>query len=158
MFSQDECQGTFCLSPVINFTPEAIALINHTLLGHFKPHPVVQIHYDRCSSLPISTPQPRFTLFYFTPQSIPLLSSLLHWDRHSLISTVLIGTPLFHFVVLSLRCELLHSHRHLSAGIALLNPHQYSSAWAGTPLIHSALLTPPPPLSVLLIPFCCSAA
>jgi len=37
MFSQDEYQGTFCSSPVINFTPEATALINHTLVSHLIP-------------------------------------------------------------------------------------------------------------------------
>jgi len=39
MFSQDEYPGTFCPSPMINFTPEATALINHTLVGRFKPPP-----------------------------------------------------------------------------------------------------------------------
>jgi hypothetical protein len=37
MFSQDEYQGTFCASPVINFTPEATAHINHTLLARLIP-------------------------------------------------------------------------------------------------------------------------
>jgi len=41
MFSQDEYRGTFCPSPMINFTPEATALSNHTLGGHFKPPPSV---------------------------------------------------------------------------------------------------------------------
>jgi len=30
MFSQDEYRGTFCPSPMINFTPKATTLINHT--------------------------------------------------------------------------------------------------------------------------------
>jgi len=33
MCSQDECRGTFCSSPVINFTPEATALMNPKLVG-----------------------------------------------------------------------------------------------------------------------------
>jgi len=36
MFSQDEYRGTFCPSPMINFTLEATALINHTLVVRFK--------------------------------------------------------------------------------------------------------------------------
>ena len=36
-FSQDEYRGTFCPSPMINFTAEATALINHTLVGGCKP-------------------------------------------------------------------------------------------------------------------------
>ena len=39
MFSQDEYRGTFCPSPMINFTAKATALINHTLGGRFKPPP-----------------------------------------------------------------------------------------------------------------------
>jgi len=37
MISQDEYQGTFCPSPMINFTPEATAFINHSLVGCIKP-------------------------------------------------------------------------------------------------------------------------
>jgi len=37
MFSQDEYRGTFCPSSMINFTPEATALINHTVVVCFKP-------------------------------------------------------------------------------------------------------------------------
>jgi len=37
MFSQAEYQGTCCPSPVINFTLEAIALKNHTLVGCLTP-------------------------------------------------------------------------------------------------------------------------
>ena len=39
MFSQDEYRGTFYPSPVIHFTPEATALINHILVVRFKPPP-----------------------------------------------------------------------------------------------------------------------
>jgi len=70
MFSQDEYRGTFCPSPVINFTPEATALINHTLVGRLLP-PAVQLHKDRHSSIPVSAPAPRWALFCFTPLSIP---------------------------------------------------------------------------------------
>ena len=37
MISQDEYRGTFCPSPMLNFTPEATALINYTVVGRFKP-------------------------------------------------------------------------------------------------------------------------
>jgi len=37
--SHDEYRGTFCPSPMIKFTPEATALINHKLVGRFKPPP-----------------------------------------------------------------------------------------------------------------------
>jgi len=37
IFSQDEYQGTFCPSLVLNLTPEASALINHTLVGRITP-------------------------------------------------------------------------------------------------------------------------
>jgi len=46
MISQDKYQGTFCPSPVANFTPEATALINHTLVGHFELSPP-------CSATPL---------------------------------------------------------------------------------------------------------
>jgi len=39
MLSQDEYRGTFYESPVIHFTLEATALINHTLVVCFKPPP-----------------------------------------------------------------------------------------------------------------------
>jgi len=55
MFSQDEYQGTFCPSPVINFTPEATALINHTLVGRLIPTSL-QLREDRHSSIPVSPP------------------------------------------------------------------------------------------------------
>jgi len=35
MISPDECQGILCPSLVINFTSDAPALINYTLVGHF---------------------------------------------------------------------------------------------------------------------------
>jgi hypothetical protein len=52
MFSQDEYRGTFCPSPVINITPEAIALINQTTFGCLIPRSV-QLCKDRCSSVPV---------------------------------------------------------------------------------------------------------
>jgi len=39
IFSQDEYRGTFCPSPMITCTPEATALINHPLVGPYKPLP-----------------------------------------------------------------------------------------------------------------------
>ena len=41
MISQDEHRVTYCPSPMIIITPEATALINHLLVGLFKPpHPL----------------------------------------------------------------------------------------------------------------------
>jgi len=82
MFSQDEYQGTFCPSPVINLTQEATAHINHTLLGHLIP-PAVQLCKDRRSTIPIGAPEPRLTLFDFIPHSIPPLSTLLNSHRRT---------------------------------------------------------------------------
>jgi len=39
MLSQDKYRGTLCPSPTINFTADAPALINHTLVGRLKPAP-----------------------------------------------------------------------------------------------------------------------
>jgi len=49
-FSQEEYRYTFCPSPEINVTPEATALINHTLAGRL-------IHPLRCNSATIGAPQ-----------------------------------------------------------------------------------------------------
>jgi len=70
MFSQDEYRGTFCPSPVMNFAPEAMALINQTLLCRSIPS-AVQLREDRRSSIPVGAPLPRLTLFYFIPHTIP---------------------------------------------------------------------------------------
>ena len=90
-FSQDEFRGTFCPSPVINFTPEATALIHNTTVGRLIPT-AVQNCEDRRSSIPGRTPRPRLTLFYFIPHLIPTGaprsdSSLLYWIQHSLPHT-----------------------------------------------------------------------
>ena len=96
MFSQDEYRGTFCTSPTIHFTAKATPLINHTLVGRFEtpPPPPTTMQHDSTrigrSSIPVGAPQPRFTLFYILPQSIPPLLVLLRWDRHSMIPSVLI--------------------------------------------------------------------
>jgi len=50
MFSEDEYRGTFCPSPVINFTPEATALINHMKVGRLIPS-------VRCHCARIGAPQ-----------------------------------------------------------------------------------------------------
>ena len=55
MLSQDEYRGTFCPSPIINFTPKATALSNHRLVGRMIPH-AVQLREDRRSSIPVGTP------------------------------------------------------------------------------------------------------
>ena len=64
MFAQNEYRGTFCPSPVINFTLEATTLIYYTLVGRLIPHPpAVQLHEYRCSSITLSTPKPRLMVF-----------------------------------------------------------------------------------------------
>jgi len=55
MFSQDEYEGTFCSSSVTNFTPEATALISHTLVGCLIP-PGVQVRENRHSSILVGAP------------------------------------------------------------------------------------------------------
>jgi len=42
MLPQDGYPGTFCPFPVTNYTPEAVALLNHTLVGRFIPPPAAQ--------------------------------------------------------------------------------------------------------------------
>ena len=117
---------------MIKFTPEATALINHTLVVHFKKHPPTmrrKLHSERHFSIPVGPPHPRFTMFYLFPQSIRPLSALLRRDRHSLIPSVLIRAPLFHSaldtpisVLLSLRWALLNSHRRSYIGFRTLYP------------------------------------
>ena len=69
MFCQDDYRGTFCPSPVINARLEATTLIRHTIAGRVIP-PAAQLHYETPSSIPISTLQPRSTLFCSSQHSI----------------------------------------------------------------------------------------
>jgi len=55
MFSQDEYRGTCCPSPMINLTPKATTLIDHTLVCRLILCGV-QLREDRRSSIPIGTP------------------------------------------------------------------------------------------------------
>jgi hypothetical protein len=65
MFSQDEYQGKFCPSPVMDcITAEATALINYTCWGCFIP-PMVLLCYNRRSSIHIGAPQCGLALLYF---------------------------------------------------------------------------------------------
>ena len=145
MFSEDEFWGTFCPSPMMKFTPEATALGNHPFVCRFEPPPplspqhVAQLRYDKCSSIPVGTPQPRFTLFYILPQSIPPLSVLLHLDRDSSIPSVLISSPRF--------VSVLHTpiSAVLRAGYNLLDSHWHSLVRIFAPILESALVTHPPP-------------
>ena len=71
MFSQDEYRGKFCPSPVMDcITAEATALINYTGCGCFIP-PMVLLHYNMRSSIPIGAPQLGLALQYFIQRSIP---------------------------------------------------------------------------------------
>jgi len=86
MFSQDEYRGTFCPSPMINFTPEATALINHTLVGRFKPPPTSMWR----NSTRIGAPQsPSALLSLDSLSSLSLRSQFLLFRR----SSAGIGTP-----------------------------------------------------------------
>ena len=77
MSSLEEYRGKFCPSPVMDcITAEATALINYTWWGSFIP-PMVLLHYNRCSSIPIGAPQSGLALRYFIQRSI------LHFCRHS---------------------------------------------------------------------------
>jgi len=70
MFSQDEYQGKFCPSTVMNcITAEATALINYPWWGCFIPPPMVILHSNRHSLIPIGAP--------------PQLMALLDPHRHS---------------------------------------------------------------------------
>jgi len=86
MFSQDEYRGTFCTSHMINFTPEATALLNHTLVGRFKPPPTSMWR----NSARIGTPQsPSALLSLDSLSSISISSQFLLFRR----SSAGIGTP-----------------------------------------------------------------
>jgi len=104
-----------------------------------SPQHVAQLRYDKCSSIPVGTPQPRFTLFYILPQSIPPLSVLLHLDRDSSIPSVLISSPQF--------VSVLHTpiSAVLRAGYNLLDSHWRSLVRIFAPILESALVTHPPP-------------
>ena len=75
MFSPDEYRSTFCPSPVIHFTPEATALINHTVVGHLiqplrfntirigaPQFPLALLSLDWCSSMWFGTQFPQVYL------------------------------------------------------------------------------------------------
>jgi len=86
MFSQDEYRGRLCPSSMINFTPEATALINHTLVGRFKPPPTTMWR----NSARIGAPQsPSALLSLDSLSSISFRSQFLLF-RHSSAG---IGTP-----------------------------------------------------------------
>jgi len=119
LFSEGEYPGTVCASPVINFTPEASALINHTVVGRLIPS-AAQLHYDRYSLILIGAPQPRVKVIYFVPHSIPL-SMLL--NSHQCTSVWIVGH----------RYSVTHSLPHPQRGApplvwALFNPHWCSPA------------------------------
>jgi len=72
MLSQDEYQGKFCPSTVIDCTTwEAIALINYTWWGCFIPPPpqMVLLRDNRCSSIHVGAPQSPSALLNPCPQS-----------------------------------------------------------------------------------------
>jgi len=141
MFSQDEYQGTFCPSRMINFTPEATALINHTFVGLFKPPPTTMWR----NSARIGAPQSSSALLSLESiSSISFHSQFLLFRR----SSAGIGAPQSPSALLSLdslssisfRSQFLLFQRS-SAGIGTpLSPLSSFSA----PLFHSALYTPFP--------------
>jgi hypothetical protein len=82
MISQEEYQGTFYPSPVINFTTEATGLVNDTVVGRLIP-PEVQLGKERHSLSPVGSPSPRLMPVSFIPHSVSL-SALLNFHRPSL--------------------------------------------------------------------------
>jgi len=55
MFCQDEYRGTFCPSAVMNFTPEATALVNHSFEGCLEAPPLLLMiwcNYTRTGTPP----------------------------------------------------------------------------------------------------------
>jgi len=77
MFSEDEYHSTFCPFPVIKFTPEATALVNHTSVGCFEHHPP-------------HTLQPNFAMtgnaeFLSALLSLDILSSILFQNQFILL-------------------------------------------------------------------------
>jgi len=97
MFSQDEYQGTFCPSPVINFTPKATVLIDRTLVGRLIPPLQCNSIWTRGSSIPFSAPQPRLALCYVIMHSIPPPSAFLNSPQCTsvwIVTTVLSSTLL----------------------------------------------------------------
>jgi len=100
MFSQDGYQGTFCPSPVTNFTPEATALINHTVVGCLIP-PAAQLHYVRHYSIPVGALQPTGALFYIIQHSTARSAHLNShrctsvWSVTNILNSALITPPPF---------------------------------------------------------------
>jgi len=109
VFSQDEYRGKFCCSMVIGcITAEAIALIIfklHMVGLLYNPPPMVLIHCNGCSSLPIGAPLSGLLLRYFI-QCIILasLSALFLYDGHwSILSSTSIRSPSISFQTVYLR-------------------------------------------------------
>ena len=130
LFSQDEYHGTLYPSPVINFTLAATTLINHKLVGRLTHPPLVQLHLDRQSIVPVSAPL--FHSELYTPLCM-LLS--LGWD---------ILNSRWHFSVWIV-VSILHT-----TFITAPPPLQCFSIWIGTPLFNRhfiphrlALFNPP---------------
>jgi hypothetical protein len=95
-------------------------------------------------SLSVGAPQVRFTVFYIILQSIPSSSVILHWDRHSVIPSVLISTLPFHAALYTAISA------PLSWGLELLNSHWHTLVWIVAPIFNSALCSPTFPFSALL--------
>ena len=119
MFCQDDYRGTFCPSPVINARLEATTLIRHTIAGRVIP-PAAQLHYETPSSIPISTLQPRSTLFCSS--------------RHSIAHSTLVNC---------LWCTSVSIVTHIMNSACLTPPPQFrhTSAGMGAPQSQSELLS-----------------
>jgi len=89
MFSQDEYRGTLCPSPMINFTPEATALINHTFVGRFKPPPTTMW----CNSARMGAPQSPSALLSLDSLSSISFRSHFVLFRHSSAGIVAPQSP-----------------------------------------------------------------
>jgi len=137
MFSQDEYQGKFCPSTVMDcITAEATALINYTWCAASYPPPRVLLRYNRHSSIPAGAPQSGLVLWYLIQRYI------LHFCGRS---SSRMGAPqspprprsgaaLFHSRLFTSLPFGDAQHRW----VAPLD--RRSSAWICAPQFHSALL------------------
>ena len=84
IFSQDEYQGTFCPSPMINFTPEATALIIHTLVSIFQLSPPPPPSTMWCNSARIgATQSPSVLISRDSLSSVSFSSQFLFFEHSS---------------------------------------------------------------------------
>jgi len=161
MISEEHYWGTYCPSPVINFTPEATALFNHTLVGRLipplrcnsarkgAPHCLLPLHSpDWCFSVSYPTRFPHFRTLKFPPAQLGLdcrcyidIRTPYAWPPVTFrCSKTSISTPASLSELFSLEMALLCPCWYFAASI------WHSSIFVGAPqpsfgaLFHSVLL------------------